>query len=181
MNRNTNFWKTWVGGALALLLLLDLALVFVRWQSAQAGPQAMRQERTRLQTQARLLKADVDRAKGIQQHMPDVGKECDRFYQEDLLSASSGYSALVADLGEIAGKAGLRTSGLSFKQRDLKERGVTEVDISASVEGDYPAIIHFINGLERSKKFYLMNDLGLDSQSTGGIRLKLELRTYFRV
>jgi Tfp pilus assembly protein PilO len=181
LNGTRKFWKHWIGGALALLLLLDVILVFILWQSAQAGPQAMRQERVRLQTEARLLKADIDRAKAIQQRMPDVGKECDRFYQEDLLPASAGYSALVADLGEIASKAGLRTSGLSFKQRDLKERGVTEVDIEASVEGDYPAIIHFINGLERSKNFYLMNDLGLDSQSTGGIRLKLGLRTYFRV
>ncbi|MFY9528560.1 MAG: type 4a pilus biogenesis protein PilO [Candidatus Acidiferrales bacterium] len=181
MNRNGTFWKRALGAALALLLLLDLSLAFVRWQAAQAAPQAMRQERTRLQTEARLLKADIDRARSIQQHMPDVGKECDRFYQEDLLPASAGYSAVMADLSDIAGKAGLRTSGLNFKQKDLKERGVTEIDIEASVEGDYPAIIHFINGLERSKNFYLMNDLGLDSQGTGGIRLKLALRTYFRV
>jgi hypothetical protein len=75
----------------------------------------------------------------------------------------------------------LRSSGIAFHEKEVKGRGVVEVDISDTVEGDYPAIIQFINGLERSKYFYLLSDLKLGSASTGGgIRLNLELRTYFR-
>ncbi len=180
MNRNGRIWKRWVSGALGLLLLLDLALVVVLWQASHAGPQAMRENRNRLQTEAKLYKADLDRAESIRRNLLAGGKDCDRFYQEQFIPASSGYSAVVADLGGIASHAGLQTSGITFKQKELKDRGVTEVEISASVEGDYPAVVRFINGLERSKNFYLMNDLMLDSVTTGGIKLKLELRTYFR-
>jgi hypothetical protein len=62
----------------------------------------------------------------------------------------------------------------------VKDRGVTLVTVLDSVDGDYPAIIQFINGLERSKYFYLLNDLHLDTALAGAIRLHLELRTYFR-
>ena len=57
---------------------------------------------------------------------------------------------------------------------------MTLVTVLDSVDGDYPAIIQFINGLERSKYFYLLNNLQLDTSNLGGIRLRLELRTYFR-
>lgn len=180
MNRNSRIWKRWVGGALGLLLLVDLALLMVLWQAAQAGPQAMRENRNRLQTEAKLYKADLERAEVIRRNLLAGGKDCDRFYQEQFIPASTGYSSVVADLGEIASRAGLKTSGTTYKQKELKDRGVIEVEIAESVEGDYPAVIHFINGLERSKNFYLMNDLALDSLTTGGIKLKLQLRTYFR-
>ncbi len=58
---------------------------------------------------------------------------------------------------------------------------MTLVTVLDSVDGDYPAIIQFINGLERSKYFYLLNNLQLDTASAGDIRLHLELRTYFRI
>ncbi len=48
------------------------------------------------------------------------------------------------------------------------------------MDADYPAVIQFINGLERSKYFYLLDDLQLASATTGGIRLQIGLHTYFR-
>ena len=41
-------------------------------------------------------------------------------------------------------------------------------------------MIQFINGLEHSKNFYLLHALELDTSSSGIIRLKLGVRTYFR-
>ncbi|MGB0034234.1 MAG: GspMb/PilO family protein [Candidatus Acidiferrales bacterium] len=173
-------WKKSIAFALGALLAVDIALIGVLWQGARENPNSMRAQRDRLASQAKLLKADVERGEKIRASLPQVGKDCDAFYHEKLLGADTGYSSIESDLGGIAGKAGLKTSGINFRQKELKDRGVTEISISAAVEGSYPAIIQFISGLERSKNFYLLNDLRLDSASTGGIRLKLELRTYFR-
>jgi len=182
VNKGTHFrvWKRWVQGAVALLLLLDLALVFAIWRAAESAPQAQRIERDRLAAQAKLMGLDVGRAQAIRQRLPEKGRECDQFYAEDLVPASSGYSTLVSDLGEIAGHAGLKTNLVGFKQKELGGRGVTEIRITAAVEGDYPSLIRFINGLERSKNFYLLDQLTLASSTTGAIKLTLDLRTYFR-
>ena len=88
------------------------------------------------------------------------------FYHNAFLPADNGYSTIEDDLGSIAAKANLRSSGSAFKQKELKGRDVTEIDISDTVEGDYPAIIQFINGLEHSKNFYLLNNLRLQSPSS---------------
>lgn len=182
MNLNSS-WRTWkiaIGVALGVLLLADAALIFILWQAAREGPQSMRGQRDRLATQAKLLKADVERGEKIRASLPQIGKDCDAFYHGNFIAASNGYSAIEADLGELTGKAGLRSGGFVFKQKEVKIHGVTEISITTSVSGDYPAIIRFINDLEHSKNFYLLDKLRLDSAATGGIHLSLDLRTYFR-
>jgi hypothetical protein len=179
----TRPWDTWkkiILSALGLLLLADLALVFVLWQASREGVESMRAQRAHLETQAKLLKADVARGDKIRASLPTVGKDCDAFYHDAFLDSSTGYSDIESDLGNIAVKSGLRVGGLTLNQKEVKGRGVTLITISESVDGDYPAIIKFINGLERSKYFYLLNNLQLDTSNLGGIRLRLELRTYFR-
>lgn len=173
-------WKKWVAAGLGVLLLADVALAVFLWQSGQQGEQAMRTERDHLAITAKLLSADVRRAQKIRASLPQVGQDCTNFYEETFPSSSVGYSSIESDLDSIASHAGLQTGGVSFKPKNLPDRGVTELEITAQVNGDYAAIIRFINGLEVSKNFYLLNDLSLDSASTGGIRLQLKLHTYFR-
>ena len=57
---------------------------------------------------------------------------------------------------------------------------MVEVDIGATVDGEYSGIVRFINGLEHSDTFYVLDGLTLAAGSTGGLRLNLRLRTYFR-
>jgi hypothetical protein len=173
-------WKTWVGVVLALVLALDLALAGYLWRASFRQPEALRTERDHLALQAKKLKADVDRGDKIRADLPQAGKECDAFYQQSFLDSPTGYSRIESDLGEIATKSGVRISGYTFKQKELRNRGVTEIQISTTLDADYPAVIQFINGLERSKNFYLLDSLRLSSVSTGGIRLDLDLHTYFR-
>jgi Tfp pilus assembly protein PilO len=173
-------WKKWTGAALALLLVADIALAFLLWRSSSIGPVEMRAQRDDLALQARLLKADVERGEKIRASLPQVGKDCEDFYQRSFLSASTGYSSVETDLGAIAAKAGLKTSGFAFTQHDVKDRGVTEMTITTSVDGNYESVIQFINGLERSRNFYLLNNLSLTSATSGEVKLQLELQTYFR-
>jgi hypothetical protein len=49
-----------------------------------------------------------------------------------------------------------------------------------TVEGPYPALLQFISGIERSKNFYFLNQLQLNAAGPNGIRLQLDLHTYFR-
>jgi hypothetical protein len=180
MNRKLPTWKKLTGVALGLLLAADIALGAFLWQASREGPEIMSAQRDLLATQAKLLAADVKRGEQIRASLPQIGEDCDDFYRRWFLDGASGYSAIESDLAAIARKAGVKTSGFSFRQEEVKGRGVTRVLISTGVDADYPAVLEFINGLERSKNFYLLGDLRLDSASTGGIRLELELHAYFR-
>jgi hypothetical protein len=173
-------WKKWTGLALGLLLLADVALGVFLWETTRQGPASRRAQHESLALKAKLMGADVKRTEQIRASLPQVGKDCSVFYQKTFPDVTTGYSAIATDLDSIASHAGIKTSGVSFKPTELKNRGVTELEITTQVSGDYPSIIKFINGLEVSQNFYLLNDLALDSASTGGIRLQLKLHTYFR-
>jgi len=180
-NRQWGAWKKYITGILCLLFVADLGLALFLWQSGQEGPEAKRRQRDRLQLQAKLLRADIERGEKIKTSLPQVGKDCDGFYKEDFLPAASGYSAVLAELTEITHKAGLKSGGVSFQQKELKGHGVTEVSMRTTVEGEYPALIDFIHALERSPNFYLLDNLSLASgTSTPAIKLNLDLRTFFR-
>src|ERR1700722_5424242 len=173
-------WRSLVMAGVGLIVLADVVLLLFLWQLNASDPAALTRQRADIEGRAKLLKADVARGQRIRKDLPGIGGEADHFYRDQLAPASQGYSAIVGDLSEIAVKAGLRTDGTSFRDKRLEGRGVTEVEIEEVVEGDYSSVVHFIQGLERSKNFYLLTDLGLDPQTTGGLRLRLNLKTYFR-
>ena len=176
-------WRTLkiaIAATLGVLVAADLALVFALWQSSREAAEALRLQRDRLALQAKLLRADVGRGEKIRASLPQIGKDCDAFFHNNFLDAGSGYSAIDADLGDLIAKSGLKSTGLNFQQKKEKDHGVVEIGIKTSVQGDYLALIRFINDLEHSKNFYLLDNLHLDSGSQGGIRLSLDLRTYFR-
>jgi hypothetical protein len=173
-------WKKWAAGVVALILLLDIALVVFLLNNSRQDRGDLIAQRQRLAAESKLLQADVSRGEAIRFSLPKVGKDSDDFYRQSFLSASTGYSDIETDLDAIAAKAGVRTGGFAFKQTLIPARGVTEISITTAVAADYPAIIQFINGLERSKNFYLLDNLQLASASPGSIRLELSLHTYFR-
>jgi hypothetical protein len=75
----------------------------------------------------------------------------------------------------------LQAGNLSFHQHEPDKRGVTQVDIFAVVDGDYSSVVRFVNDLQHSDTFYVLDGLSLAGGGSGGqLKLNLQLRTYFR-
>jgi Tfp pilus assembly protein PilO len=164
-----------------LVLFADLALAVVSFELATA-PQTPRQELAKLRTQVKFLRSDLDRASAIRKDMPAVQQDCDRF-ERSLPLKAKGYSDLLAALDGMARKSGLQLEGLSFHQQEIAGRGLTEIEVNATVTGDYPSVVRFVNGLQRAGAFFVLNDLTLASSTQnplGAISVSVHLRTYFR-
>jgi hypothetical protein len=174
-------WKRWVQLALVVVFALDAGLAVERWRmNVAASEQQLQQTALRLRGEVAALRANLNRAAAVRKGMPQIASQCDQFYDQQLLGPSQGYAALVGDLGDIARKAGLVTSGIRFDQKSSSEHGVAEVDATAIIEGNYEGLIEFINGLERSKNFYVLDSLQLASSTGGRVKLSIRLHTYFR-
>jgi hypothetical protein len=165
--------------ALGALLAADLLLVIVNWQLDAAARPGNGELPFRRQ-QLALLSADIARARQIRADLPSVERQAGEFFQQHIAPAQSGYSALVEDVGQLAEDAEVRAENLTFRQGTPDARGVVQVEIGATVNGEYANIVRFINGLEHSDTFYVLDGLQLTSGTTGGLRLNLRLRTYFR-
>jgi len=179
MRRDFTVRKRIILGGVALLVIADVALAAYSWELSSA-PQAPQAEIM----QHDLLKADIQRAQKIRDNIPATQKDCDLF-EQSLFPASSGYSAVRAELGSIARKSGSRLENIAFKQTDIANRGMTEVAIDATVNGDYKSVIGFLNGLQRSASLYAVDSLTLAPETANQaaanvIKVALHLKTYFR-
>jgi Tfp pilus assembly protein PilN len=183
MRRDFTTRKRIILGALVVLVAADLALaVYSRELSSipQTSPQALTQQALQL----KLMRADIDRAQKIKDRIPDTLKEFDKF-EKSFLPASSGSSALLTELGEIARKSGVRLGDISFKPTPIPERNVNELVIDTIIGGDYKNVIQFLNNLQRSSNNYIIESLALATEgSTQGpanvIRVGLHIKTYLR-
>lgn len=171
--------KAIIRWGLIVILGMDVLLAVVNWRLNQS-PRVPAGELRRLELLEKSYRADNARLGKFRTELPVDEKQWDAFFTAHFRPAGAGYSAVSADLGELSGSAGLRTDAITFHEHNPDARGLIEVEISTAIEGDYESLISFLNKLEHSDNFYVLDSLALASSSAGKLRLNLQLRTYFR-
>jgi type IV pilus assembly protein PilO len=180
------FKKRLVIGFLVLLLLADAGLAYFNMK--MAGPRGNRDQD--LASQSRklaLVKADVAHASEIRDKIPKTLARFDEI-ESGLLPASKGYSVITQEMSEYARDTHLIMDEVRFHEKDMTGRNLTELTVESRVSGDYSGIVHFLNHLQRSKNFYIVDALALETAPAGQpgqapagvLRVSLHVRTYFR-
>jgi type IV pilus assembly protein PilO len=184
MRRDFKLERRAIIAGLVLLVGADLALAVYGW-NASSGPRPQ-QDLAILTRNRDLLKADVTRALDIRSKIPAIQKDCDTFERDSLFPDSTGYSSVASELGSIANKSGLQLESTAYHQKNVKARGLTEVDIDAVVSGSYAGVVRFLNGLQRSKTVYAVEGLTAKSEAQqqqsprGEVHVTMHIKTYFR-
>jgi Tfp pilus assembly protein PilO len=168
-----------IRSALAVLLAGDIVLIGLNWR-LNKSPHIQTTDLNRLSMLDKQYRADNARLERFRTELPSDEKEWDSFFKTHFHPATAGYSAISEDLGQLSTSAGLRSDNVSFHQHAPDARGLMQIDISTAVEGDYESLIQFLNKLEHSDNFYVLDSLSLASSSAGKLRLNLSLRTFFR-
>ncbi len=179
MKQNLQRRKAVIRWGLILILGLDALLVLVNWKLSQS-PRVSASELRRLELLDKSYRADNARLDKFRADLPADEQQWDVFYTARFRPARAGYSAVSADLAELSRSAGLRTDDINFHEHNPDARGLMEVEITTAIEGDYESLISFLDKLEHSDNFYVLDSLTLASSSAGKLRLNLQLRTYFR-
>src|ERR1700674_2497640 len=170
MKRDVKLQKRLVIGALSLLVLADVALAAYSWQLSSA-PHTPQQDLAVQNKELDLLRADTKRGEAIRQLTPAIQRDCDRF-EQSLLPVGIGYSSVSAELDAVAKKAGAQIENRDFKQKEIPNRGLQEVVIDITLNGEYTGVVRFLNGLQRSQNLYEVDGLPLasDTQNTAATR-----------
>ena len=141
--------------------------------SAASRQQELNQLRAQLTTKSR----QVEPLRGLDQKIPLAMQQIDDFYKNRF---SAHDSDVAETLGNISKEAGVKIESAKYKADDPETVGLRRVEIEASIEGDYQPLMKFLNGLERSKVFFIVNSIGLGTQN-GPIKLGMKLETYQKV
>jgi Tfp pilus assembly protein PilO len=162
-----------------VILAADIILLGVDW-GLNAAPHVQAGDLKRLEMLEKSYRADNLRLGKFRRELPTDEKDWDAFFTTHFHPEGAAYSAISEDLGGLSRTSGLHSDTITFHQHAPDARGLMEVDISTAVEGDYDSLIQFLDKLEHSDNFYVLDSLALASASAGKLRLNLQLRTYFR-
>jgi Tfp pilus assembly protein PilO len=166
--------------SLAGVLAADLILIGVNWNLSRS-PHVQPGDINRLTMLEKSYRADNARLERFRTELPSDEKQWDDFFNTHFQPAGQGYSAISEDLGKLSRASGLESDTITFRQHDADARGLMELEIATTVEGDYDSLVQFLNKLEHSDNFYVLDGLSLTSGTGNGkLRLNLQLRTYFR-
>jgi type IV pilus assembly protein PilO len=164
-----------IAGA-ALLLLFNLVLgvrLFLAWSTLHSANADQLQQQ---QTAYRALQLQMSPLKGLPQKVDLSRKQADEFYG---VRFPAEYSTISSTINDLATKNAVRPSNLAYTPTRAIP-GLAQIRMDVSLSGEYAPLMHFINGLERSKTFFLISGLTLTGQQGGLVNLRLRLITYLR-
>lgn len=131
--------------------------------------------------QARAAELAARPLRGLDAKLVTSQSQQDAFYQKRLPTA---YSTIAASLGQIAHASNVKLARVQYIQSPSldgpPQYTLSEVRMDATLSGDYRPLVEFINGLERSKTFFLVSGITLSGQQTGTVNLRMRVLTYLR-
>ncbi len=162
--------------AVGLLVLLcsyfAVRLLLLSGNTGNAGDEAI------VNAQALVAAAELAAKplRGVDSKLQTSDAEADRFYRDRLPYADSD---VAAQLGALAKQSHVRLSRASYVHAPSAD-GVTELRVDAAVTGEYRSLAQFINGLERDRSFFLIENLVLSGAQNGLVNLQMRIGTYIR-
>lgn len=160
-------------GALLAVDAIAVVLLFSPWiGSTESRKQQLADLWHELQTKTR----QVEPLRGLDKKIPLAGRQIADFYKDRL----PGHESDVAQaLGRVAAESGVRLTGAKYKLDAPEGVDLTPLEVEAEVEGSYPQLAHFLNGLERDKTFFIVNSVELAGEN-GPVKLAMKLETFVK-
>ncbi len=161
----------------AILAVLDVAaLVFLFTPLGRTQKAAqMQYEAARVRLRSKL--EEVQPLRGMDGKLVVAKDEIADFYNNRVPSEGS---AITAELGKLATENRVHITQGRYDTDDTEVPGLQQVRITATLDGDYVAVVKFINALERDKMFFIVDSVTLGQEQGGNVRLNLRLESYLK-
>jgi type IV pilus assembly protein PilO len=128
------------------------------------------------QIQLKALELQTAPLRGLDKRVQKTREQMLAFYKKRI---PPDYSLISSTVGDLAVASGVRLTRMQYSQGP-PGTDLTEISIDAGISGEYPAIMHFLNGIERDKTFFIIRAMSLTSQQGGLVNLRLRLSTWLR-
>jgi Tfp pilus assembly protein PilO len=128
------------------------------------------------QVQLKTLDLETAPLRGLDKRVDDSRAQMKAFYSRRI---PPNYSSIATRIGELALKGPVRLSRVQYSQ-GKPGSDLTEISMDATITGEYPQIMRFINGLERDQTFFVIRAMALTGQQGGLVNLRLRVSTWLR-
>ncbi len=124
------------------------------------------------------LQAQMGHIQNLPAKVQQARKDADKFIDDRI---APNDSTIAAELGNLAAKENVQLTNAQYTMTPASD-GLTQVQIDASLSGQYAPLMHFINDLERDKNhvFFIITGIALNGQQGGLVNLRLRMDTYMQ-
>ncbi len=168
-----NIYLAVVGLLLVAVLVLAVRLL-IAWHGSQSDRSAEFQANQAIYAQ---LQAQSGKLRGLPAQL-DLSKRAAQSFVDARIPASN--SIVLGELGVLTARDHVRLSRAAYAFAPAIP-GIVELRVEANVTGDYTALMHFINDLERDKNhaFFIIRTVTLTGQQGGAVNLRIRMTTYY--
>jgi type IV pilus assembly protein PilO len=173
-----------VRAALALLVLANIAAALMVFKPWGGSAEDLAREQEGLQQQLASMRTRLDKTKALVAKAERARKEGDGFLAEYTTNRRSTFSTIFAELDRVAHEAGIEPRPVSYELDQVEGSDtLSQMSISAAYEGSYASLTKFVNLLDKSPRFLIIESLmAAPQQSNAGdlLSVTIKLDTFVR-
>jgi type IV pilus assembly protein PilO len=159
-----------VRAALGTLLVLNIAAALILFKPWGGSADDLDRRLTSMRAQLPKQQAALERTKLLVRKVEKARTESNQFMSKYMLVERTAYSTVLGEMSSAADKVSLKQKESQYAVEPIEGSDTLEMmTVSASFEGEYLNLTKFINELDRSPRFLIIESLTAAPQPTGKV------------
>ena len=176
--KNRRFVVRLALGVMLLANVVAAAFVFHPWGGS---PEDLARELENRQRQLTQQLQRLERTKSLVGKVQQARAEGDTFLEQSTMSRRTAFSTLIGEINKMALDAGMKPKESSLGLEPVEGSDtLQQLTISANFEGSYANLTKFVNLLDRSPRFLIIETLHASPQPSGILGVNVKLDTFIR-
>jgi Tfp pilus assembly protein PilO len=173
-----------VRAALGLLVAANIVAALLAFKPWGGSAEDLAREQVNLQQQLASMRARLDKSKALVTKAERARKDGDNFLAEYTTDRRTTFSTIFAELERVAQEAGIQPRPASYELDPVEGSDTLyQMGISAAYEGSYANLIKFVNLLDKSPRFLIIENLMAAPQQSSAndlLSVTIKLDTFVR-
>ena len=166
---------------IGVLLAANLVAAVFAFHLFDASPEQLAQQVIALRQQTLQQTVRLNQAKTLASKVDKGRAEGDQFIGTYMTSRRQTYSTIISEINQIAQSAHMKTKDALINLEAIQ--GTESLDmmtVTESFEGKYEDLVHFVNLLDKSKRFLIIESLSAAPQQKEGLQVTLKFNTFVK-
>ncbi len=151
--------KVLVRVALGVLVAANLVAAALAYHVFDASPEALNQQLRAAIAQRQALQTQLTRTRTLASSVDRGKAEGDKFLSTYMTSRRHTYSTIIGELNETAKSAGMKAGATISLEPVQGSEDLDMMSVTLNLEGNYAQLMKFVNLLDRSPKFLIIETL----------------------
>lgn len=169
--------RVFLRAIIGALLIANMAAAILAFKPFGGGAEDLERQEASLQQQLAALRKRVEVSKQLVDKMQNARNDKDQFLAKYVTDERFGASTLLDEFNRIATESGVRQLPVSWNEQPI-EGSVTfqMVTVTEGCEGSYASLAKFINLVDKSPKFLIIESLDTSAPQQNGALLNVRLK-----